>query len=97
MKDVAPLCHPPRRSGPACSEAITAPERGRGGADRCKKLLDIAKRAGNKPVVELKVYPGARQSFDKSMQGSYHAEGYPRVFHAAKRGRRGAQRFRSSA
>ena len=80
-----------------CSEAITAPERGRGGADRCKKFLDIAKRASNKPIVELKVYPGARQSFDKSMQGPYHAEGYPRVFHAAKRGRWGAQRFRNSA
>ena len=97
MKDAASSSHPPRRSGPACSEAITPPERGRGGADRCKKLLDVAKRAGNKPVVELKAYPGARQSFDRSMQGPYHAEGYPRAFHTAKRGCWGAQRFRNSA
>ena len=27
-------------------------------ADRCKKLHDVAKWASNKPVVELKVYPG---------------------------------------
>ena len=54
-----------------------APEHGRGGANRCKKLHDVAKRASNKPVGELKVYPGARQSFDKPMQGPYHAEGDP--------------------
>ena len=44
-------------------------------ADRCKNLHEIAKRASNKPVVELKVYPRAHHSFDLPMDGPYFVEG----------------------
>lgn len=44
-------------------------------ADRCKALFEIAKRASYKPVVRLKVYPGAHHSFDLPMKGPYYVKG----------------------
>ena len=52
---------------------------------RCTRLHALASTAAeDKPVLELKVYPGAHHSFDLPMQGPYYVEGDPGVFHTVQ-------------
>ena len=54
-------------------------------AGRCTRLHDLASAAvEDKPVLELKVYPGAHHSFDLPMHGPYYVEGDPGVFHTVQ-------------
>ena len=50
-------------------------------APRCIGLDALARKAVNRPVLELKVYPDAHHSFDLPMQGPYTVEGMPGRFH----------------
>ena len=65
------------------------------GYEPMQEVHNVAKRIKNQPVVELKVYPGAHQSFDNSMQGPYYAEGDLRVLHT-ERGTLGRATIRSA-
>ena len=60
-------------------------------APRCIALEALARKAINKPVLELTVYPNAHHSFDLPMQGPYTVEGLPGIYHTVA-GNDGARR-----
>ena len=60
-------------------------------APRCIALDSLARKAINKPVLELTVYPDAHHSFDLPMQGPYTVEGMPGIYHTVA-GNDGARR-----
>ena len=53
-------------------------------APRCIALDALAKKAKNRPVLELKVYADAHHSFDLPMQGPYYVEGMNGRFHTVQ-------------